>query len=134
MEQINNLGKMLTPYQEANRYIANAKLTLKQKAGKKDGEYADIEYVQIAAQTAYVGVLLAIDEYLLRKEGNKFSKPKSIEEYRTRIAKLNKNLLSLLNEAYGDLYICLYYHGIPSVRVMNNGLGVALEIIEYIAD
>ena len=90
MEQINNLGKMLTPYQDANRYIANAKLTLKQKAGKKDGEYANIKFVQVAAETAYVGVLLAIDEYLLRKEGNKFTQPKSIEEYRIHIAKLNK--------------------------------------------
>ncbi len=132
MGQKSSLGKMLTPYQEANRYIENARLTLKEKAGKKDGEYADVKYVQTAAGTAYVGVLLALDEYLLRKEGKKFTKPKSIEEYRTRIAKHNKKLLSLLNEAYADLHISLYYHGIPSVRVMNNGLTTALEIIEYI--
>ena len=134
MARNNNLGKVPTPYQEANRYIDNAKLTLKEKAGKKDGEYADVKYVQTAAGTAYVGVLLALDEYLLRKEGTKFIKPKSIEEYRTRITKQNKKLLSLLNEAYADLHISLYYHGIPSVRVMNNGLGVAREIIEYIKD
>ncbi len=41
----NSLGKMPTPYQEANRYIENAKQTLKEKAGKKDGEYADVKYV-----------------------------------------------------------------------------------------
>lgn len=134
MARSNNLGKVPTPYQEANCYIDNAKLTLKEKAGKKDGEYADVKYVQTAAGTAYVGVLLALDEYLLRKEGIKFIKPKSIEEYRTRITKQNKKLLSLLNEAYADLHISLYYHGIPSVRVMNNGLGVAREIIEYIKD
>lgn len=126
------LGKLPTAYDEANRYIDNAKLTLKEKAGKKDGEYADIKYVQTAAGTAYVGVLLAIDEYLLRKEGNKFTKPLSIEDYRKRIAKQNKKLLSLLNEAYGDLHISLYYHGIPSVRIMTNGLQTAKEIIEYI--
>ena len=126
------LGKLPTAYDEANRYIDNAKLTLKEKAGKKDGEYADIKYVQTAVGTAYVGVLLAIDEYLLRKEGNKFTKPLSIEDYRKRIAKQNKKLLSLLNEAYGDLHISLYYHGIPSVRIMTNGLQTAKEIIEYI--
>ena len=126
------LGKLPTAYDEANRYIDNAKLTLKEKAGKKDGEYADIKYVQTAAGTAYVGVLLAIDEYLLRKEGNKFTKPLSIEDYRKRIAKQNKKLLSLLNEAYGDLHISLYYHGIPSVRIMTNGLQTAKEIIEFI--
>lgn len=123
---------MNTSYQEANRYIANAKLTLKEKAGKKDGDYADVKYVQTAAGTAYVGVLLALDEYLFRKEGIKFIKPKSIEEYRTRIAKQNKKLVTLLNEAYAELHISLYYHGIPSVRVMNHGLNTALEIIEYI--
>lgn len=128
----NTLGKLPNPYEEAHRYIDNAKLTLKEKAGKKDGEYADIKYVKTAAGTAYIGTLLAIDEYLIRKEGGKFTKPKSIEEYRTRIAKQNKKLLSLLNEAYGDLHISLYYHGIPSVRIMTNGLATALEIIEYI--
>ncbi len=130
----NSLGKMPTPYQEANRYIENAKQTLKEKAGKKDGEYADVKYVQSAAGIAYVGVLLALDEYLLRKEGNNFTKPRSIEEYRTRIVKYNKKLLALLNEAYGDLHISLYYHGIPSVRIMTNGLNTAKEIIAFIAD
>ncbi len=134
MTQYNNSARILTPYQEANRYIDNAKLTLKEKAGKKDGEYANVKYVQTAADTAYVGVLLALDEYLLRKEGDKFVKPKSIEEYRTRITKQNKKLLPLLNEAYAELHIILYYHGIPSVRVMNHGLNTALEIIEFIKD
>ncbi len=119
-------------YNEALRYFDNAKQILKDKAGKKDGEYADIKYVKMAAGTAYSGVLLAIDEYLSQKEGLKFTKPKSIEEYRTRIAKQNKKLLSLLNEAYGDLHISLYYHGIPSVRIMTNGLKTANEILEYL--
>lgn len=119
-------------YNDAYRYINVAKQLLKDKAGKKDGEYADIKYVQAAAEMAYLGVLLAIDEYLFRQEGDKFVKPKSIEDYRTRVAKQNKKLLSLLNEAYADLYISLYYHGVPSVRVMNNGLQTAKEIIEFI--
>lgn len=123
-----------TCYHEASRYLNNARLTLKEKAGKKDGEYADIKYVQTAAGTAYVGVLLALDEYLRRKDGGNFVKPKSIEEYRTRLAKHNKKLLALLNEAYGDLHISLYYHGIPSVRIMNNGLKTAEEILKYIVD
>lgn len=128
------MEEITTSYQEASRYLSNARLTLKEKAGKKDGEYADVKYVQTAAGTAYVGVLLALDEYLRRKEGGNFIKPKSIEEYRTRLAKQNKKLLALLNEAYGDLHISLYYHGIPSVRIMNNGLKTAEEILKYIAD
>jgi hypothetical protein len=121
------------PYTEAHRYLANAKDILKQKAGKKDGEYADVKYVQMASGTAYSGVLLAVDEFLYRKEGNKFVKPKSIEEYRTRVAKQNKKLLSFLNEAYNDLHLVGYYHGTTSVRSITNGINAALEIIEYIA-
>lgn len=124
----------LTKYEDAKRYLKNAKETLSEKAGKKDGEYADIKYVKMAAGIAYSGVLLAIDEYLNRKEGNAFIKPRSIEEYRTRVAKQNKKLLSYLNEAYADLHLSLYYHGVPSVRVWNSGFLAANSIIEYIAD
>jgi hypothetical protein len=56
-----SLGKLPNPYDEAYRYINNAKQTLKDKAGKKDGEYADVKYVQEAAGTAYIGVLFAIE-------------------------------------------------------------------------
>ncbi len=117
---------------EVVRYLDNARTILKEKAGKKDGEYADIKYVQMAAGTAYLAVLMAVDNYLLKKEGVKFNKPKSIEEYRTRTAKQNKKLLSLLNEAYADLHLACYYHGVPSVRVMNNGLQTAQEILTYL--
>jgi Domain of unknown function (DUF5618) len=121
-----------TPYEDANRYISNAKDTLTKHALKKDGIYGDVKYVKTAAGTAYSGVLLALDEYLKRKEGLKYTKPKSIEEYQTRIAKQNKKLRALLSEVYGDLHIALYYHGNDSVKLMENGLSTAKEIIEYI--
>lgn len=126
--------KTLSPYKDAIRYLANARQTLTKHAGKKDGEYADVKYVKNAAGTAYSGVLLALDEFLSRKEGLKYSKPKSIEDYQNRIAKQNKKLLSLLNDAYGTLHISLYYHGVPSVRLMTHGLSTAEEIIEYISE
>ena len=123
-----------TVLHEVNRYLDNARQILTEKAGKKHGEYADINYVKMAAGTAYSGVLLAIDEYLMRKEGIKFVKPRSIEEYRTRVAKHNKKLLSLLNEAYSDLHLSGYYHGVPSVRVMTNGLNTAQEIVAFLEE
>jgi hypothetical protein len=122
----------LTPYQEAQRYIKNAKDTLKEKTVIKDGNYSDVKYVRTAAGTAYVGVLIALDEYLLQKEGSKYKKPKSIEDYRTRLAKHNKKLVVLLNDVYGLLHLSLYYHGVPSVDLMKIGLSKSLEIIEFI--
>ena len=88
-----------TVYDEAMRYIENAKETLK-KAGKKDGEYGDIKYVQTASGTAYVGILLALDEFLSRREGDAFKKPKSIEDYQRRVTKQDKKVLKWLNLVY----------------------------------
>lgn len=127
-----NIGDNRSSVVDVQRYLDNARTILKEKAGKKDGEYAHIKYVQMAAHTAYIGVLMAIDAYLQQKEGEKYSKPKSIEEYRTRVAKQNKKLLSLLNEAYGYLYLSGYYHGVPSVRVMNKGFETAKKILTYL--
>lgn len=129
---ISIIGKLPTAYDKANRYIEKAQLILRKKAGKKDGEYAHIKYVKTAGEMAYIGVLLAVDEYLMRMEGNKFTKPESIEDYRICVAKHNENLLSLLNQAYAYLYIVSYFHGVLSVRIMKNGIEVALKIIEYI--
>jgi hypothetical protein len=123
-----------TPYQEAVEHIGRAEQIVREKVGEKDSDYAEVEYVQMAAGVAYEGVLIAIDAYLERKEGLKYKKPQSIEEYRTRVTKQNKKLLPLLNEAYGTLYIILHLHGVPSSRVMIKGLNSAKEIIEYIKD
>ncbi|OWY21455.1 hypothetical protein C7N43_36885 [Sphingobacteriales bacterium UPWRP_1] len=120
-----------TPYQEALRYLQNAKDTL-QKAGKDGKDYADIKYVKTAAVTAYGAVLLALDEYLRRKEGTKFVKPKSIDDYRIRISKQNKTLKSLLNSAYDTLHLAGYYHGTTSYNTIKRGFEDAYKIVEYI--
>ncbi|WP_250631629.1 DUF5618 family protein [Rhodoflexus caldus] len=115
-------------YQEALRYMDNAKESLK-NAGKKDNDYADVKYVISASGIAYRGVLLAIDEYLKRKEG---AKPASIEEYRTRLSKHNKTLKTLLNSVYDSLHLAGYYHGTTSARTIKHGLEDAYKIINYI--
>ncbi|KAA0990842.1 DUF5618 family protein [Dyadobacter aurulentus] len=87
-------------YPEINGYLANAKEILGSKAQKDGNEYRDIKYVQMAAGTAYSATLMIVDEYLRSREGDKFAKPKRIEDYRSRLRKYNKTLLSYLNEAY----------------------------------
>ncbi len=120
-----------TPYAEAHRYMDNAKETLK-KAGKEGGLYIDKKYVKTASGIAYNAVLLAIDKYLKQKEGANFKKPKSIEDYQSRITKQNKKLLALLNAAYDSLHLAGYYHGTHSVKTITSGLEDAYQIIEYI--
>jgi hypothetical protein len=118
--------------QEINRYLANAREVLSTKAKKVGNEYRDIKYVQMASGTAYNAALMIADQYLLKKEGNKFVKPKSIEEYRNRLRKYNKTLLSYLNEAYDTLHLAGYYHGTPSVRTIKEGLDATQKMLASI--
>lgn len=122
---------MNTTYKEALRYLQNAKETL-QKAGKDGKDYADVKYVKTAAGTAYSAILLALDEYLRQKEGQKYKNPKSIEDYQARLAKQNKALKSLLNSAYATLHLAGYYHGTTSSKVIQSGFNDAYKIVEYI--
>lgn len=120
-------------YQEITRYLDNAREILSTKANKEGQEYKDIKYVQMASGTAYNAALMIADEYLRKKEGTKFTKPQSIDEYRIRIRKHNKTLLSYLNEVYDTLHLAGYYHGTPSVRTIKDGLDATQKMLAMVA-
>ncbi|MCF2495483.1 DUF5618 family protein [Dyadobacter chenhuakuii] len=119
----------MNAYPEIDRYLNNAKEILGTKAQKDGSEYKDIKYVQMASGTAYNAALMIADEYLKKREGAKFVKPKSIEDYRNRLRKYNKTLLSYLNEAYDTLHLAGYYHGTPSVRTIKEGLDATRKML-----
>ena len=127
-----NTHSALPPAQEALRYLENARQLLTEKAGKKDGLYADVKYVKMAAGTAYSAALLILDEYLRQKEGANFSKPKSIEDYISRIRKHNKKLLTLVVDVYDELHLAGYYHGTKSVNTIQTGLKNVTQMLNYI--
>ncbi|MET7255914.1 DUF5618 family protein [Dyadobacter fermentans] len=121
-----------SPAQEAERYLENARQILTERAGKKDGLYADVKYVKMAAGTAYSAALLILDEYLRQKEGIDFTKPKSIEDYTNRLRKFDKKLLALLVDVYDELHIAGYYHGTRSVNTIQTGLSNVRQMLTYI--
>ncbi|WP_221394541.1 DUF5618 family protein [Dyadobacter sp. NIV53] len=127
-----NLTVGLVPVEEAERYLQNAREILREKAGKKDGLYADVKYVKMAAGTAYSAALLILDEYLKQKEGDKFTKPKSIEDYTSRVRKYDKKLLRLLVNVYDELHIIGYYHGTKSIDTIQAGLNNVTQMLTYI--
>lgn len=94
--------------------------------------YKDIKYVQMASGTAYNAALMIADEYLRKKEGTKFIKPGSIDEYRVRLNKHNKTLLAYLNKAYDMLHLAGYYHGTPSVVTIKQGIEAAQKMLALI--
>ena len=129
---IQNQDNLLSPAEEAARHLQNAKEILTEKAGKKDGLYADVKYVKMAAGTAYSAALFILDEYLKQKEGIKFVKPKSIEDYIGRVRKYDKKLLSLLVDVYDELHLAGYYHGTRSVNTIQTGLSNVTKMLAYI--
>jgi hypothetical protein len=127
-----SIENLLSPADEASRYLENARQILTEKAGKKDGLYADVKYVKMAAGTAYSAALLILDEYLKQKEGINFTKPKSIEDYTSRVRKYDKKLLALLVDVYGELHINGYYIGTKSVNIIQAGLTNVTKMLTYI--
>ncbi len=120
-----------TYYNEAIRYMENARKTLK-KAGKEDRFYMDEKYVKTACGIAYNGVLKALDGYLLLKEIEKKKGRKDIEYYQDAIAKIDRKLLNYINDAYKILRLNGYYDGVKDTRVIAEGFNLAYSIIERI--
>jgi len=118
-------------YAEALRYMNNAKETLK-KANKEDHYYRDSKYVRTACGTAYNGVLLALDAYLLTKGIKKTKGRKSIDYYQENIGHSDKKLLNHINSVYEVLHLAGYYDGIRDARVIKIGFDTAYEIIDKI--
>jgi uncharacterized protein (UPF0332 family) len=119
-------------YSEAIRYMENAKESLK-KAGKEDHYYKDPKYVKTACGTAYNGVLIALDAYLVLKGIKKKTKRrKSIEYYCEELGRLDKKMLRTVNNAYDILHLSGYYDGILDARVVKVGFDEAYVIIDKI--
>ena len=121
-------------YAEAMRYMDNAKDTLK-KAVKEDyGYYKDKKYVKSACGIAYLGVLVALDAWLILKGVNMPGKKKhkSIEFYMSNLARLDKKLMTVMDTLYSILHIDGYYGGITNIKAIALGFELAYEIIEKI--
>jgi len=120
-------------YTEAMRYMDNAKEYLK-NAQKEGNYYRDAKYVKTACGTAYNGVLIALDCFLLLKG---VAKPKgkdrkSIEYYQVNLGKLDRKMLDYLNSAYQILHLWGYYDGIEKADVVKSGFAEANKIIDKI--
>ncbi len=100
---------------ELNRYLENAKETLK-KSPIVDNRYTDEKYVKSACGVAYLGVLKAIEEALLKKGVSKKELPKKVEEYRKALQKHisvhNGKVIKEFDDLYDELHIAGYYRGL----------------------
>lgn len=118
---------------EAARYIKNARELLK-KSPIEEGRYADNKYVKSACGVAYLGVLKAIDLFLLRKGLLRKELPKKVEEYEKAIKKHaspdDGKLLKAFSDLYDELHIAGYYRGnLHRVEVVQAALRGSEEFI-----
>jgi hypothetical protein len=119
---------------EAFRYLKNAKEILN-KSLIEDHRYVDDKYVKSACGTAYLGVLKAIDEFLIKKGLTKKELPKKVEEYEKELKKhaspYDGKLIKSFNDIYDELHIAGYYRGnLHTVDVVKAVLKVAEEFIK----
>lgn len=100
---------------EAIRYFENAKDIL--KASRIEGNrYEDVKPVREAFGTAYLAILEAINEALLKRGVHKKDLPKKVEEYekalKKHISMHNGKLLKEFTMLYDALHIAGYYRGL----------------------
>lgn len=125
-------------YLDAYRYLDNAKEILKTKAKKQGKFYEDEKYVKMACNTAYSGLLLALNEYFKAK-GIEFPKTKgkrrqstNVDFYIENLSKINKTKMKEFNTAYNYLHLLGGYDGDLLVDTSKNGLEFAKLIIDWI--
>jgi len=119
---------------EPLRYLNNARDILK-SAPIENGTYADSKPVREACGVAYLAVLMAIDEYLLKKGLAKKDLPRSVEAYRKALQKYlamhNGKLLREFEALYEALHIAGYYRGnLYLVDMVKDALKAARAFIE----
>jgi len=121
---------------EALRYLENAREMLK-TVQVEDNTYSDVKPVQEACGTAYLAVLKAIDQYLIKKGVEERELPKSVDGYREMLRKHlmvhDGKLLKEFEKLYKLLHIAGYYRGLlEDVAVVKDAMKAAKTFIEKI--
>ncbi len=121
---------------EALRYLNNAKEILK-SVPVEDNTYTDIKPVREAFGAAYLAVLEAINECLLKRGFTKKELPKSADAYRNALQKHlvihDGKLLREFEKLYDALHIAGYYRGLLyDVEMVKDALKAAKAFIEKI--
>ncbi len=115
--------KTILDKNESKRYLANAKELL-HKSPVEGTSYSDIKYVREACSTAYMAMLIAIDNYLLGRGVVPKNLTDSVDGYRAMLRKYasvhNGKLLKDFDSLYDELHIAGYYKGLlKHVTVLN---------------
>ena len=125
------MAELKHPIREAERYLQNAKQMLSEKA-EKDGEYYnDRKYVRMAGNTAWNGVLIALDSVLHVRSTLKKGQRPEFKDYQEAIARKDKKMTRPLLGAYESLHKTMGYDGNPVYKVVQSSLEQAKIILDW---
>jgi len=101
------------------------------------GIYTDSKPVREACGTAYLAVLIAIDNYLIKSGVSEDKLPQSIDGYRKALRKYlaihNGKLTKNFERIYRELHIAGYYRGLLfGTDTVRDAINAARDFIEKI--
>jgi hypothetical protein len=121
---------------ESLKYLTNASQILKPPP-VENGTYTDVKPIREACGTAYLAILMAIDEYLLELGIEQDKLPTSVDGYRKALQKYlsvhDGKLLRSFEALYNGLHIAGHYRGLlRQVNVVKEVFKSAKSFIEKV--
>ena len=124
------MSKVKHPIREAERYLDNARQILSEKAGKDGNYYQDSKYVRMAGNTAWNGVLIALDGVLDVRKNLKSRQRPDIKDYQAAMSQKDSKMTRPLHVAYETLHLVLGYDGNLRYKIVQDGLEQAKFMID----
>ncbi|GHU85377.1 hypothetical protein FACS1894153_0470 [Bacteroidia bacterium] len=121
------------PIKEAERYLQNAKEILSEKAGKDGDYYTDPKYVRMAGNTAWNGVLVALDGVLPVRENLKKGQRLSIDHYKDAVYKRDRKMIQPFISSYNNLHMFLGYDGELRYKTVKDGMDLGKQMVAWAA-
>ena len=125
------MAQLKHPIREAERYLQNARQILSEKAEKDGDYYYDNKYVKMAGNTAWNGVLVALDAVLHVRANLKKGQRPDFKDYQEAISKKDSKMTHPLLNAYELLHKSLGYDGVTDYKVVQISLDKAKIILDW---
>ena len=125
------MAELENKIKEAERYLDNAKQILSEKAEKEGNYYNDRKYVKMAGNTAWNGVLFALDATLgVRTNMKKGARP-DVHDYQKAILAKDRKFTQVFMSAYETLHKFMGYDGVLNYKVVQSGMEEAKILVSW---
>ncbi|MDR1718792.1 MAG: DUF5618 family protein [Dysgonamonadaceae bacterium] len=125
------MATLRRPIREAEHYLQNALQILTDKAEKDGDYYNDTKYVRMAGNTAWNGVLIALDAALGVKDKKKPNKRMAFKDYQMALYQRDSRMNNVLLTAYETLHKAIGYDGVPKYTIVQSALADGQRLIEW---